>query len=244
MRRGLSTNAFLCLLEYDLTILAKSWIVRFWFVLTLTGGIMGVIVSRNFIDDSSFLMGWALVLYVVLGSLVVLANSVSAISQEFRFLGESIISRGIAPTPYLLAKLVSRSVGNAFIFIVVAAPTAFLMREMSLNNDMTVEGILVGMAYWVLLLTVLSFLGITVSVLVTNTVMGLVVLGVIWYMALGILDLAYADGFTPEGVLGNLPLVLQGKSLSIEVTVLVGLGVVPILILPFLALKFMNSRDL
>ena len=244
MRRGLSTNAFLCLLEYDLTILAKSWIVRFWFVLTLTGGIMGVIVSRNFIDDSSFLMGWALVLYVVLGSLVVLANSVSAISQEFRFLGESIISRGIAPTPYLLAKLVSRSVGNTFIFLIVAAPTAFLMREMSLNNDMTVEGILVGMAYWVLLLTVLSFLGITVSVLVTNTVMGLVVLGVIWYMALGILDLAYADGFTPEGVLGNLPLVLQGKSLSIEVTVLVGLGVVPILILPFLALKFMNSRDL
>ena len=224
MRRGLSTNAFLCLLEYDLTILAKSWIVRFWFVLTLTGGIMGVIVSRNFIDDSSFLMGWALVLYVVLGSLVVLANSVSAISQEFRFLGESIISRGIAPTPYLLAKLVSRSFGNAFIFLIVAAPTAFLMREMALNNDMTVEGILVGMAYWGLLLTVLSFLGITVSVLVTNTVMGLVVLGVIWYMALGILDLAYADGFTPEGVLGNLPLVLQGKSLSIEVTVLVGLG--------------------
>ena len=244
MRRGLGTNAFLCLLEYDLMILAKSWIVRFWFALTVVGGVVAIIVSRNFIDDSSFLMGWALVLYVVLGSLVVLANSVSAISQEFRFLGESIISRGIAPTPYLLAKLVSRSLGNAFMFLVVAVPTAFLMRIMSLNNDMTVEGILVGIAYWLLLITVLSFLGITVSVLVNNTMLGLVVLGVIWYMALGILDIAYADGFTPEGVLGNLPLVLQGKSLSAEVLVLVVIGIIPIIILPFMAVRFMNSRDL
>ena len=244
MRRGLSTNAFLCLLEYDLMILAKSWIVRFWFGLTVVGGVVAVIVSRNFIDDSSFLMGWGLVLYLGFGSLIVLANSVSAISQEFRFLGESIISRGIAPTPYLLAKLVSRSAGNAFMFLIVVAPTALLMRLMALNNDMTIEGILVGLAYWVLLITVLSFMGITVSVLVNNTMLGLVVLGVIWYMGLGILDLAYADGFSPEGVLGNLPLVLQGKSLSTEVTVLIALGAVPILILPLLAIKLMNSRDL
>ncbi len=244
MRRGLSTNAFLCLLEYDLMILAKSWIVRFWFGLTVVGGVVAVIVSRNFIDDSSFLMGWGLVLYLGFGSLIVLANSVSAISQEFRFLGESIISRGIAPTPYLLAKLVSRSAGNAFMFLIVVAPTALLMRLMALNNDMTIEGILVGLAYWVLMITVLSFMGITVSVLVNNTMLGLVVLGVIWYMGLGILDLAYADGFSPEGVLGNLPLVLQGKSLSTEVTVLVALGAVPILILPLLAIKLMNSRDL
>lgn len=244
MRRSLGTNAFLCLLEYDMMILAKSWIVRFWFSLTVVGGVVAVIISRNFIDDSSFLMGWALVLYVGLGSLVVLANSVSAISLEFRFLGESIISRGIAPTPYLLAKLVSRSFGNAAMFLVVVAPTAFLMRVMALNNDMTVEGILVGIAYWVLLITVLSFLGITVSVLVNNTMLGLVVLGVIWYMALGILDVAYATDFSPEGVLGNLPLVLQGKSLTSEVTTLLVIGIVPILILPILAVRFMNSRDL
>ncbi len=244
MRRGLSANAFVCLLEYDLTLLAKSWIVRFWFALTILGGVVAVIISRNFIDDSSFLMGWALVLYVALGSLVVLANSVSAVSQEFRFLGESIISRGIAPTPYLLAKLVSRSIGNVTMFLIVAAPTAFLMRAMALNNDMTIEGILIGLAYWVLLITVLSFLGITVSVLVNNTMLGLVVLGVIWYMALGILDLAYAHEFTPEGLLGNLPLVLQGKSLSGEVLALLVIGFIPVVILPFFALRFMNSRDL
>ena len=44
--------------------------------------------------------------------------------------------------------------------------------------------------------------------------------------------------------LGNLPLVLQGKSLTIEITTLVILGIVPLVILPFIALKSLNSRDL
>jgi hypothetical protein len=237
-------NAFLSLLEYDLTVLARSWIVRFWFFLTIVGGVAAVIVAKNFEDTSSFLLGWALVMYMALGSLVVLVNSVSAISLEYRFLGESIISRGIAPTPYVLAKLVSRSFGTIFMFLVIVLPTAFIMKSMALNNDMTVQGIWVGLAYWTLMLTVLSFLGITVSVLFTNTLLGLVVLGVFWYIGLGLLDVAYANGFTPEGVLGNLPLVLQGKSLTIEITTLVILGIVPLVILPFIALKSLNSRDL
>ena len=237
-------NAFISLLEYDLTVLARSWIVRFWFFLTIIGGVAAVIVARNFEDTSSFLLGWALVMYLALGSLVVLVNSVSAISLEYRFLGESIISRGIAPTPYVLAKLVSRSIGTIAMFLVIVVPTAFVMKSMALNNDLTVEGIWVGLAYWTLMLTVLSFLGITVSVLFTNTLLGLVVLGVFWYISLGLLDVYYAEDFTPQGVLGNLPLVLQGHSLTVEITTLVSLGVVPLVVLPFIAMKFLNSRDL
>ena len=237
-------NAFFSLLEYDLNVLIRSWIVRFWFFLTVVGGVAAVIVAKNFEDTSSFLLGWALVMYMALGSLVVLVNSVSAISLEYRFLGESIISRGIAPTPYLLAKLVSRSLGTILMFLVIVLPTALIMMSMAKNNDMTTAGIWVGLAYWTLMLTVLSFLGITVSVLFTNTLLGLVVLGVFWYISLAVLDVMYWNGFTPEGVLGNLPLVLQGKSLTIEITTLVILGIVPLVILPFIALKSLNSRDL
>ena len=237
-------NAFISLLEYDLTVLARSWIVRFWFFLSVVGGVAAVIVARNFADDSSFLLAWALVLYLALGSLVILVNSVSAISLEYRFLGESIISRGIAPTPYVLAKLVSRSLGTISMFLVILLPTSFFMMSNAQNNDLTVAGIWVGLAYWTLMLTVLTFLGITVSVLFTNTLFGLVVLGVFWYICLGLLDVAYWTEFSPEGVLGNLPLVLQGKSLTIEITTLVSLGIFPLLILPFIALKSLNNRDL
>lgn len=237
-------NAFFSLLEYDLTVLMRSWIVRFWFFLSIVGGVAAVVVARNFADDSSFLLAWALVLYLALGSLVILVNSVSAISLEYRFLGESIISRGIAPTPYVLAKLVSRSLGTIVMFLVILLPTSFFMMSNAQNNDLTVAGIWVGLAYWTLMLTVLTFLGITVSVLFTNTLFGLVVLGVFWYICLGLLDVAYWTEFSPEGVLGNLPLVLQGKSLIIEITTLVSLGIFPLIILPFIALKSLNNRDL
>lgn len=237
-------NAFFSLLEYDLTVLMRSWIVRFWFFLSIVGGVAAVVVARNFADDSSFLLAWALVLYLALGSLVILVNSVSAISLEYRFLGESIISRGIAPTPYVLAKLVSRSLGTIVMFLVILLPTSFFMMSNAQNNDLTVAGIWVGLAYWTLMLTVLTFLGITVSVLFTNTLFGLVVLAVFWYICLGLLDVAYWTEFSPEGVLGNLPLVLQGKSLIIEITTLVSLGIFPLIILPFIALKSLNNRDL
>ena len=237
-------NAFISLLEYDLNVLARSWIVRFWFFLSVVGGVAAIIVARNYSDESSFLLGWALVLYMALGSLVVLVNSVSAISLEYRFLGESIISRGIAPTPYVLAKLVSRSLGTIVMFLVILLPTAFFMMSNAQNNDLTVAGIWVGLAYWTLMLTVLTFLGITVSVLFTNTLFGLVILGVFWYIALALLDIAYWADFSPEGVLGNLPLVLQGKSLTIEITTLISLGIFPLIILPIIALKSLNNRDL
>ena len=237
-------NAFISLLEYDLNVLIRSWIVRFWFFLSVVGGVAAIIVARNFTDESSFLLGWALVLYMALGSLVVLVNSVSAISLEYRFLGESIISRGIAPTPYVLAKLVSRSLGTISMFLIILLPTAFFMMSNAQNNDLTVAGIWVGLAYWTLMLTVLTFLGITISVLFTNTLFGLVVLGVFWYIALALLDIAYWVDFSPEGVLGNLPLVLQGKSLTIEITTLISLGILPLIILPVIALKSLNNRDL
>ena len=237
-------NAFFSLLEYDLNVLMRSWIVRFWFFLSVVGGVAAVVVARNFADDSSFLLAWALVLYLALGSLVILVNSVSAISLEYRFLGESIISRGIAPTPYVLAKLVSRSLGTIVMFLVILLPTSFFMMTNAQNNDLTVAGIWVGLAYWTLMLTVLTFLGVTVSVLFTNTLFGLVVLAVFWYICLGLLDVAYWTEFSPEGVLGNLPLVLQGKSLIIEITTLVSLGIFPLIILPFIALKSLNNRDL
>lgn len=237
-------TAFLSLLQYDLTILARSWVVRFWFLLTIIGGVASILMSRNYGDPSSFFMSWALVLYAGLGSFVALVISTSAISAERPFLGVAIISRGIAPTPYLLAKLTSRSLCVLTMFLVVLAPTMFIVQIQGANNDMVPAGILLALGYWSLMLTVLVFQGITVSVVFSNTLLGVVVLGVFWYVALLILAFAYAGELTPQGVLGGLPLVLQGRSLPVEVYSIVVLGGIPLLVLPFVAVRFFNSQDL
>jgi hypothetical protein len=237
-------SGFLVLLQYDFGLLLRSWIVRFWFALTVVGGVIAVVVSTYYFDDTSFLMSWALVMYAALGGFVVLVISTSAISAELPFLGDAVVSRGIAPTSYVLAKLVARATWVLAMFLVVALPTAFLMQSQALNNDMDLLGILVGVGYWSFMLTVLVFLGITFSVMFSNTLVGVVVLGVLWYGALAALAFRYAGSLDQHGILGGLPLVLQGKSLTIEVSTISALGVVALLVLPAVAVRVFNNRDL
>ena len=237
-------SGFLVLLQYDFGVLLRSWIVRFWFALTVVGGVIAVVVSTYYFDDTSFLMSWALVMYAALGGFVVLVISTSAISAELPFLGDAVVSRGVAPTSYVLAKLVARAVSVLAMFLVVVVPTAFLMQAQALNNDMDGLGILVGVGYWSFMLTVLVFLGITFSVVFSNTLVGVVVLAVLWYGALAALAFRYAGSLDQHGILGGLPLVLQGKSLTIEVSTISALGVVALLVLPAVAVRVFNNRDL
>ena len=237
-------SAFMALLQYDFSILMRSWIVRFWFALTVVGGVVAVMVSSYYADNTSFLMSWGLVLYAAIGGFVVLVVSTSAISAELQYLGDAVVSRGIAPTPYVLAKLTARALGVVLMFLLVVGPTAFLMQSRALNNDMVAGGIVVALAYWGFMLTVLVFLGITVSVLFANTLLGVVVLAVVWYGSLGALAWIYADDLNHHGILGGLPLVLQGKSLEIEIITIGALGMAGLLILPMIAVYLFNKRDL
>jgi hypothetical protein len=118
------------------------------------------------------------------------------------------------------------------------------MQGQALNNDMVAPGILVGLAYWSFMLTVLVFLGITFSVLFSNTLVGVVVLAVMWYGSLAALAWRYAESLDQHGILGGLPLVLQGKSLTMEVSTISALGVMALLVLPIVAVRVFNTRDL
>ena len=242
--RKRSIAAFYSLLQYDLSILWRSWIIRFWFLLTVIGSVTAVLLARNYSDQTSFFISWALVLYSGLGSFVALIVSASAISAERSFLGVAVISRGIAPTPYLLAKLFSRSITILSLFLIVMIPTMFMVQAQGLTNDMTTSGMLLALGYWSLMLTVLVFLGVTFSVMFTNTLVGITVLGVFWYMGLVLLAATYAGDLTADGVLGGLPLVLRGESLMIEISTILIIGGVPLLTLPFIATRIVNSRDM
>jgi hypothetical protein len=123
-------------------------------------------------------------------------------------------------------------------------PTMFIVQTQGLTNDMTTSGMLLALAYWSLMLTVLVFLGITVSVMFTNTLLGVTVLGVFWYLGLMLLAAAYAGDLTVDGVLGGLPLVLQGQSRMVEISTILIIGGIPLLVLPFIATRIVNSRDM
>lgn len=237
-------NTFLTLLNDDLSSLIRSWVVWIWLVVTIVAGISAVVIGRAYTDNTSFILSWALYLYMSFGSTVVIVLCASAASAELSYLGNALMSRGVTPIHYILAKLLSRLVTIQGMFFVVVLPVSFTMMYYGGHNDMEWRGILLGLTYIALLLGILVMLGVTFSTFITNLLVAVSLLSILWYTGLGMYLVSEHRGFSPEGLLGVLPLILQGSYQMADNWVILGCLIAPIVMLPMLALYLFSVRDL
>ena len=238
-------TAFMTLLEDDIVAMLRSWALWMWLAINGIGGLSVVIFAGAFDEEStSFLLGWFLLLYVALGSFMVMIISSSSGGYDSKILGTSIIGHGVTPIQYVLALLRSRTLTVLGMSVLVIAPVAFAMMGSGVSNDLDASGVLVAVIYAGLLFTVLVFLSITFSAVVTNTPGSLGMIYVLWYTAITVLLVFQADEFSPVGPLGRLPTVLQGEfEWSLHWPFMVGL-LVPLVVLPPLAIRMFGQRDL
>ncbi|MCI0795147.1 MAG: hypothetical protein J4O03_16920 [Chloroflexi bacterium] len=238
-------TAFMILLEEDLGAMMRSWMVWMWLGISGVGGLSGVIFAGAFDQEStSFLLGWFLVLYVALGSFVVMTIGSSSGGTDPRTLGTSIISHGVTPIQFVLALLTSRTLIVLGMCLVIITPVAFAMMGNGVSNDLDPNGILIALIYTGLLLTVLVFLSVTFSAVVTNTPGSLGMIYILWYTAITLLLAIQAEGFSPVGVLGRVPALLQGEfQWSLHRPILVAL-LIPLVVLPPLGIRMFGQRDL
>ncbi|MCI0785508.1 MAG: hypothetical protein J4O09_04275 [Chloroflexi bacterium] len=238
-------TAFMILLEEDLGAMMRSWMVWMWLGISGVGGLSGVIFAGAFDQEStSFLLGWFLVLYVALGSFVVMTIGSSSGGTDPRTLGTSIISHGVTPIQFVLALLTSRTLIVLGMCLVIITPVAFAMMGNGVSNDLDPNGILIALIYTGLLLTVLVFLSVTFSAVVTNTPGSLGMIYILWYTAITLLLAVQAEGFSPVGVLGRVPALLQGEfQWSLHRPILVAL-LIPLVVLPPLGIRMFGQRDL
>ena len=238
-------TAFMILLEEDLGAMMRSWMVWMWLGISGWGGLSGVIFAGAFDQEStSFLLGWFLMLYVALGSFVVMTIGSSSGGTDPRTLGTSIISHGVTPIQFVLALLTSRTLIVLGMCLVIITPVAFAMMGNGVSNDLDPNGILIALIYTGLLLTVLVFLSVTFSAVVTNTPGSLGMIYILWYTAITLLLAIQAEGFSPVGVLGRVPALLQGEfQWSLHRPILVAL-LIPLVVLPPLGIRMFGQRDL
>ena len=238
-------TAFMILLEEDLGAMMRSWMVWMWLGISGVGGLSGVIFAGAFDQEStSFLLGWFLVLYVALGSFIVMTIGSSSGGTDPRSLGTSIISHGVTPIQFVLALLTSRTLTVLGMCLVIITPVAFAMMGNGVSNDLDPNGILIALIYTGLLLTVLVFLSVTFSAVVTNTPGSLGMIYILWYTAITLLMAIQAEGFSPVGVLGRVPALLQGEfQWSLHRPILVAL-LIPLVVLPPLGIRMFGQRDL
>ena len=238
-------TGFMTLFEEDLVAMLRSFTVWMWLAINAVGGLSIVIFAGAFDQEStSFLLGWFLLLYVVLGSFMVMSISSSSGGNDAETLGTSFISHGVTPIQYVLALLTSRSLTVLGMSLLVIVPVAFAMMANGVTNDLDTSGILIALIYTGLLFTVLVFLSVTFSAVITNTPGSLAMIYIIWYAAVALLLAFQAEGFSPVGVLGQVPAVLQGEfEWSLHWPILVAL-VIPLVVLPLVGIRMFGQRDL
>ena len=238
-------TAFMTLLEEDLMAMLRSWSVWMWLAINSVGGLSVVIFAGSFDQEStSFLLGWFLLLYVALGSFMVMIISSSSGGYDSDTLGTSIISHGVTPIQYVLSLLTSRTLVVLGMSLLIIAPVAFALMGNGVSNDLDTSGVLIALIYTGMLFTVLVFLSITFSAVVTNTPGSLGMIYILWYTSITLLVVFQADGFSPVGVLGRVPAVLQGEfQWSLHWPILAAL-LVPLVALPPLGIRMFGQRDL
>lgn len=235
---------FRTLFAADMGAMVRSWVVWIWMIVTVLAGVATVGVSVAYKDETSFIFSWALFLYLGMGSFVVIAISASATSADLPYVGNAIVSRGVTPIQYVLAKLFSRFVTVVTVFLVVVLPVAFIMKFQGINNDMTSSGVLLGMGYVAVLLGTLVMLGVAFSAVISNVLVAFALLGILWYSGLAAFVLSQANGFSADGLLGDLPIVLQGAVDFSEHLPIIGYLSIPLFIIPVVAVLLFSARDL
>lgn len=237
-------TAFMILLEEDILAMMRSWTVWMWLAISGVGGLSGVVFAGTFDQEStSFLFGWFLLLYVALGSFMVMIISASSGGIDPRTLGDSIISHGVTPTQFVLSLLTSRTLTVLLMSLLIITPVAFAMMGGGLSNDLDTSGIVIALMYTGLMFTVLVFLSVTFSAVVTNTPGSLAMIYILWYTAITLILAIQADGFSPSGVLGRIPTLLQGEfQWSLHFPILVALFF-PLVFLPPLGIRMFGQRD-
>ena len=238
-------TAFITLLEEDLATTLRSWTVWMWLAINGVGGLSVVIFAGSFDQEStSFLLSWFLLLYMALGSFMVMSISSSSGGNDPETLGISIISHGVTPIQYVLALLTSRTLTVLGMSMLIIVPVAFAMMGNGVSNDLDPSGILIALVYTGMLFTVLVFLSVTFSAVVTNTPGSLGMIYILWYTSITLLLVFQADGFSPAGVLGRVPALLQGEfQWSLHWPILAAL-MVPLVALPPLGIRMFGQRDL
>lgn len=237
-------TAFMILLEEDILAMMRSWTVWMWLSISGVAGLSAVVFAGTFDrETTSFLLGWFLLLYVALGSFMVMIISSSSGGTDPRTLGDSIISHGVTPTQFVLSLLTSRTLTVLGMSLLIITPVAFAMMASGVSNDLDSSGILIALIYTALLFTVLVFLSVTFSAVVTNTPGSLVMIYILWYTGITVLLAIQADGFSPSGVLGRVPALLQGEfQWSLHFPVLTSL-LFPLVGLPPLGIRMFGQRD-
>ena len=146
--------------------------------------------------------------FVYVWALVIIGLSASSVSSESGELADSILSKSVTRLDYILAKFASRVIYTLGTFSLVSVLVGLGLRLETGDYDplgLTTAVLLVALA-----LIMLTTLGVGLSVVMSNSVVAIVVLLVLWYAMTVIFPVVGLGLLSPGSLQGVLPDLARG----------------------------------
>ncbi len=181
-------QAFLAILRYDASQLARSWLVRIWVAALVAPAVLLVVVAfTNETEVASEVLAFYMRFVLVLLSVFAVSFiAVAAVSGESDVIADSILSRSVTRTEYISAKIVARLGATLGVYFGVMVPVSYLVIR-GATPDTSPGGVAVGLLMVASLLAFLVALGVTLSTLLGNVLLaGLLALIVIIFPGLAL----------------------------------------------------------
>lgn len=234
---------FVALIQADMTLMLRSWIVRIWVGLTVIQVLITFPASLEVNQTASQALTEVLTAYPFIWSAFIIFISVGAVSSEAGVVADSILSKSVRRWQYIVARLLTRVLTVLLIFAAVVVPAIFLYAN-NMTNDLDTAGVMWGMSAMALLLTLTTALSITFSTIFNRTMVALVVMIVFWYFSSGLFAVLELEWLSSAELIIHMPETLQGeRDTDILMQIVAAFGGLSLLTM-LITISYFGNKDL
>lgn len=210
MRRFLRGSA--ALFKADIASQFRSWVLRGWLIalvlaetLRLTGSLVA---GRANSVPASALLAISLDGFLFVWSTFIIVHCAGSVSLEADVVADGILSRACTRTQYIGAKLAARVVVVMGIYAMVAAVSSYAAWRYA-GSDVTLATMWTGVGVVGMAVLLLVLLGVAFSVVFNNTIVSVVAVLLLWYVASSVFAFVGAPYLSPASLAQNLPQILK-----------------------------------
>ena len=199
---------FLAIVEADLGNLFKTRLTYGWLIVGIFLQVIRVLSAPPILGSSTIIVQ-GLSDFIFIWSMLIIGITASAVSSEIGELADSIMSKSVKRYDYILAKFSSRVIYVMTIYGAITAVLVGLALRM-MDNNHEVHELMVTILFVALVLIMLTVIGVTLSTLVSNTVISIISLLILWYAMVFLFPILDLGFLAPGDLMIQLEDVLQG----------------------------------
>ncbi|MHA1960971.1 MAG: ABC transporter permease [Candidatus Thorarchaeota archaeon] len=203
-----SVMPFLAIMQADLVSLFKTRITYGWLIIGIFLMFTRVLSVAPFAGIPAA-VGEGLGDFIYIWSFLVIGIAASTVSSQSGELADSIMSKSVKRNDYIFAKFASRIIYVlAIYFTVTVVLVAGSLRVDVGEYDMI--GLVASVLFVALAMTMLTTLGVTLSTFVSNSIVSIVSLLILWYSMTIFFPVFDLELLSPSYLVSLLPDIIQG----------------------------------